>query len=191
MNEPDDSSDGLAEAVPSKHRRNLLLAAAGVAAASGATLAWWHGHGAMNSANLDPLEALWTLKWETPAGRQLQMLSFKGRPLLLNFWATWCPPCVEELPLLNSFFGKNKENGWQVLGLAVDKLAPVQAFLQKMPVEFPVAMAGLAGADLGRKLGNMTGGLPFTVVLGKDGLVAHRKMGRISVEDLVLWASIK
>ncbi|WP_237219093.1 TlpA disulfide reductase family protein [Rhodoferax aquaticus] len=145
----------------------------------------------MNSANLDPLEALWTLKWETPAGRQLQMLSFKGRPLLLNFWATWCPPCVEELPLLNSFFGKNKENGWQVLGLAVDKLAPVQAFLQKMPVEFPVAMAGLAGADLGRKLGNMTGGLPFTVVLGKDGLVAHRKMGRISVEDLVLWASIK
>ena len=119
------------------------------------------------------------------------MQSFRGRPLLLNFWATWCPPCVEELPLINAFYQQNKANGWQVLGLAVDKLASVQAFLQKMPLDFPVGMAGLAGADLGRGLGNLAGGLPFSVVVGGNGQVLQRKMGRLSASDLDAWVRLK
>lgn len=93
--------------------------------------------------------------------------------------------------MLDAFYRDNKSNGWQVLGLAVDKLAPVQAFLKKAPLHFPVGMAGLAGADLGRQLGNWAGGLPFTVVLGGDGSIAHRKMGRLTVEDLTLWRALK
>ena len=119
------------------------------------------------------------------------MKTFLGKPLLLNFWATWCPPCVEELPLINAFYRQNKANGWQVLGLAVDKLAPVQAFLKKMPLDFPVAMAGLDGAELGRGLGNLAGGLPFSVVFAADGTVLHRKMGRLSQADLELWVRLK
>jgi thiol-disulfide isomerase/thioredoxin len=119
------------------------------------------------------------------------MESFRGRPLLLNFWATWCPPCVEELPLINAFYRENKANGWQVLGLAVDNLAPVQSFLKKMPLDFPVGMAGLAGAELGRSLGNLTGGLPFSVVLGSDGQTLHRKLGRLNAADLAVWVRLK
>ena len=116
---------------------------------------------------------------------------WQGKIRIINFWATWCPPCVEELPLINAFYRQNKANGWQVLGLAVDKVSPVQTFLQKMPLDFPIGMAGLGGAELGRNLGNLAGGLPFTVVFGANGVVLHRKMGRVTAEDLDAWVRLK
>lgn len=140
---------------------------------------------------MPPVEGLWDLAWDTPQGTTLSMASFRGRPLLLNFWATWCPPCVEELPLINAFYQENKAKGWQVLGLAVDSLAPVQLFLKKMPLDFPLGLAGLSGAELGRNLGNLTGGLPFSVVLGADGQVLQRKLGRLKAADLAAWVRLK
>ena len=77
------------------------------------------------------------------------------------------------------------------MGLAVDQLAAVNGFLAKAPVKFPVALAGLSGVDLSKTLGNLGGGLPFTVVLGKDGSVLHRKMGRVTPDDLRVWAQLK
>ena len=169
-------------------RRGLLLAAAGLAGAAGAGLAWWRyqPHGAAG----DPVpEGFWGLSLKTPEGAALDVARFQGKPLLLNFWATWCPPCVEELPLLDVFFRENSAKGWWVLGVAVDRVEAVQTFLRKTPVTFPVAMAGLGGADLGRAFGNQAGGLPFSVVLGADGSVAHRKMGQITHQDLAAWVA--
>ena len=119
------------------------------------------------------------------------MAALRGKPVLLNFWAPWCPPCVEELPLLSSFYREQSAKGWQVLGLAVDQLVPVQRFLAKAPVPFPVALAGLRGVDISKSLGNLSGGLPFTVVLGSDGQVAHRKMCQVTPDDLRAWALLK
>jgi thiol-disulfide isomerase/thioredoxin len=110
---------------------------------------------------------------------------------LLNFWATWCAPCVEEFPLINSFYNQNRANGWQVIGLALDKVAPVQSFLRAYPVDFPIGMAGLAGGELSRSLGNLGGSLPFTVVVGASGEILARKMGRLTAEDLAQWAQLK
>lgn len=173
--------------------RRAVLGVAALAAAAGGGVAWWRGHGAAPEAAASaPLgEAFWSLQWETPQGGPLSMRSFFGRPVLLNFWATWCPPCVEELPLINEFYRLNKANGWQVLGLAVDKREPVQAFLQRTPLDFPVAMAGLSGTDLARSLGNVAGGLPFSVVLGGGASVLHRKLGRLTASDLEAWARLK
>jgi hypothetical protein len=98
---------------------------------------------------------------------------------------------VEELPLINDFYRQNKANGWQVLALAVDRLIPVQAFLQKMPLDFPVGMAGALGSELGRGLGNLAGGLPFSVVLNGEGLVVLRKLGRLTPDDLAVWLRLK
>ena len=118
------------------------------------------------------------------------MSSLKGRLLLINFWATWCPPCVEELPLINAFYQQNSKKGWQVLGLAVDNLAPVKNFLIKTPVNFLVALSGMEGIELSKSLGNMSGGLPFTVVIGSQGAVLHRKIGKVSIDDLHAWESL-
>ena len=131
------------------------------------------------------------MQFVAPSGVALPMRQFSGKPLLLNFWATWCPPCIDELPLLNSFFKQNKSNGWQVVGIAVDQLAAVQTFLQHTPLQFPVAMAGLPGIELSRTLGNLSGALPFTLVFGSNGDVLHRKMGRVTLEDLAAWSVLR
>ena len=78
-----------------------------------------------------------------------------------------------------------------MLGLAVDQRAAVNGFLAKAPVRFPIALAGMSGVALSQSLGNLGGGLPFTVVLGKDGSVLHRKMGRVTADDLRAWAFLK
>ena len=171
-------------------RRRLLVAGvAGAAAVAGAGVAWWKFSPHALSPGAE--QALWALEFEQPGGGTLAMKSFLGKPLLLNFWATWCPPCVEELPLLNAFFREQAANGWQVVGLAIDQPSSVRKFLERIPLAFPVGLAGLGGTDLGRSLGNLTGGLPFTVVLGAEGRVLHRKMGQVSPQDLALWTPLR
>ncbi|WP_394792288.1 TlpA family protein disulfide reductase [Rhodoferax sp.] len=170
-------------------RRKLMATVAAAAGLAGAGAAWWNYRSGPVLADAE--EALWRLRFDTPTGSPLEMQAFRGRPVLLNFWATWCPPCVEELPLIDRFFKEHAANGWQVLGLAVDQVPAVRGFLQKTAVSFPVGMAGLGGTELGRSLGNLSGGLPFTAVLGANGAVLHRKMGRLSAADLDVWAALK
>jgi thiol-disulfide isomerase/thioredoxin len=186
MNEPDLLPD---LAKPASRRGWLLGAVAGAAALGGAGLAW---HKYQPQAVTPGAEsALWSMDFGGLDGNRMAMSALRGRPLLINFWATWCPPCVEELPLLSAFYQQNSAKGWQVLGLAVDQVDPVKRFLGKSPVSFLVAMAGVSGIELGKSLGNLSGGLPFTVVLGSDGVVAHRKMGKVSIDDLRAWAALK
>lgn len=136
----------------------------------------------------------WPAKQAAPAldltdlqGQRWTSASLKGRAVVLNFWATWCPPCVEEMPLLDAFFRENSAKGLNVLGLAIDQAPAVQRFLARAPVAFPVAMGGLEGSELGRSLGNTTGGLPFSVLLGADGSIRQRKMGQLTPEILAQW----
>ena len=93
--------------------------------------------------------------------------------------------------MLNAFFREHAAKGWQVLGLAIDQPSAVRKFLARLPLEFPVGLAGMDGTELGRSLGNLTGGLPFTVVLGGNGKVLHRKMGQVTAQDLQLWAGLR
>jgi len=176
-----------APASPSR-RRWLVAGVAASALAAGAGVAWWRlqpGESAAGAA-----ERLWSLNFQTPQGAQLAFSSLRGRPVLVNFWATWCPPCVEEMPLLDAFFREHAAKGWQVVGLAIDQPSAVRTFLQRTPVTFPIGLAGLEGTELAKSLGNLTGGLPFTVVLGADGNVRQRRMGRVSEADLKAWSGL-
>lgn len=171
-------------------RRWLYGAAAAVVAAGGAgwaALAWRQGQ---TSAAAVPA-GLWQQSFPTPEGGVLDLQALRGQPLVLNFWATWCPPCVAELPLLSSFSRENAANGWQVLGIAVDQAAAVRTFLDRVPVAFPVALAPQGGIALSRSLGNLAGGLPFTVVFGADGQVRHRKMGQITPQNFKDWMALR
>lgn len=170
-------------------RRALLWGAAAAAGLAGAGFAWWRlqPHGSSGEASA-ALTAFWALSLETPDGVPLPMQGFRGVPLVVNFWATWCPPCVEEMPLLDSFYRENKAKGWQILGVAVDQPSAVRRFMQKTPVTYPIGMAGMGGTELSKLLGNLAGGLPFTVVVHPDGNVIHRKIGQVSPQDLAQWA---
>jgi thiol-disulfide isomerase/thioredoxin len=139
------------------------LAVAAAALAAGVGVQWWR-HSPQTPA--DPsLQALWMASFEQADGTSLKLADFQGKPLVLNFWATWCTPCVEEMPLLNAFFLENKAKSWQMIGLAIDQPSAVRRFLAQHPVEYPVGLAGLNGTELMSLLGNQAGGLPFTIVI--------------------------
>lgn len=180
-----------------KRKRRLLVVGVGLAAAAaGLTVALRRqrqeappvpavGSGA------DALGKVWSASFDTPSGGQLQLARFRGQPLLINFWATWCAPCVKELPELNEFQHEFAGKGWKVVGLAIDKPEAVQAFLRKVPVDFDLGLAGLTGADLARKLGNPQGGLPFSVAFDRQGQPFWTKLGPTSLAELRELANSK
>jgi thiol-disulfide isomerase/thioredoxin len=165
-------------------RRRLLLAGgAAAAAAAGAGGYVWR------ERRFDEVTGgLWSLVLPTPAGGELGFASLRGRPLLLNFWATWCPPCIREMPLLDRFHAQVAPRGWRVVGLAADSAAPVREFLRRSPVGYPIVLAGSAGISLARRLGNPDGALPFTVLFGTDGKALRRKRGELTEAELAAWA---
>jgi thiol-disulfide isomerase/thioredoxin len=167
-----------------RSRRHVVLGAGALAAAGGAGFAWWHGRGGGDALASD----VWSLRFDTPAGVPFELGRFRGKPLLLNFWATWCPPCVREMPALDRFHREFSPRGWQVLGLAADKPEPVREFLARTPVGYAIGLAGFGGIELSRQLGNLSGGLPFTVLIDGRGRVAHRHSGETQFEQLAAWA---
>ncbi|WP_334133842.1 TlpA family protein disulfide reductase [Tepidimonas sp.] len=169
-------------------RRQLWTVAVAAAAATlGAAVAIWR---LMPRAPAPgAADALWAQRWQRPEGGELRAADFRGRLLLINFWATWCPPCIEELPLLERFWQEQRARGWTVLGLAIDQPSAVRQFLQRQPLTFPIALAGWGGTELGRQLGNERGGLPFTVVIDREGRIAQRKLGQVKPDELRQWAT--
>ncbi len=177
------SEENASTALTSSNRR-ALLAVGAAALAAGSGLAWWRHNIKSDAPSLEPL---WTAEFEQPDGTTLRLADFKGRALVVNFWATWCTPCVEEMPLLNAFFQENKSKSWQVLGLAIDQPSAVKRFLTRNPVEYSIGLAGLNGTELMTALGNQAGGLPYTLVVSPQGSLLFRKLGKLSGSDISAW----
>ena len=168
-------------------RRGAIGAMVGVAAAAaGGTFAWWRTTVADQER---AVAALWALKFEQPAGGSLVMADFRGKPLVINFWATWCVPCIRELPALQRFAREHAAQGWKVVALAVDQPVPVLEFIARFKLDLPVALAGIEGLEWQRAMGNTAGGLPFSVVFDAHGHVRQRRLGESHYDELVHWAA--
>ena len=174
-----------------RRREWIVGGVAAAAAVGGAGWALWRQRAEPGDPMAGPIvddQALWPLSFAQPSGAPLSMATLKGRPLVVNFWATWCAPCIKEMPELDRFHRSHAARGWQVVGVAIDQPEPVREFLQRVPVRFPIAIAGVAGMQLLRQLGNGNGALPYTVVYGGDGRVRRRKLGETTERELASWA---
>lgn len=118
------------------------------------------------------------------SGRPRRLSEWQGRPLLCNFWATWCSPCREELPLLDAAQQQHAASRVQIVGIAIDSAPNVREYLKVVKIGYPVLVGEASAIGLMRSLGNKTGGLPFTIVLDTAGRVRHRKLGAYSAAEL-------
>ena len=116
---------------------------------------------------------------------QTHVLSeWRGKVLLVNFWATWCPPCVEEMPELVELQNSSEVKNLQIVGIGVDSPSNIQQFTKKYQISYPILMAGMEGTEIARALGNQAGGLPFTVLLDSEGRVRQTYLGRLNMNQV-------
>jgi thiol-disulfide isomerase/thioredoxin len=159
-------------------RRNLILGAVAVVAAAAGGIV---GVGLRRQSGSEELLAA---SYPDLSGRRRRLSEWHGRPLLCNFWASWCAPCREELPLLDAAFRENAGIGLQVVGIAVDNAANVSKYLKSVQIGYTVLVAEGSAMGLMRALGNPSGMLPFSVTVDRAGHLRQRKVGAYSAQEL-------
>jgi thiol-disulfide isomerase/thioredoxin len=161
-------------------RRDLLVSVAVAAAALGA------GLGAPKLLELARGEgaALRAARLVDLNGRPRAFSEWTGKVVVVNFWATWCAPCLEEIPLLMAARKSHSSMGIDVVGIGIDQMAKISEFASKLSIDYTLLLAGTEGLELMRSLGNRSGGLPFTVFLDRAGTLVRKKLGVLRQPEL-------
>jgi thiol-disulfide isomerase/thioredoxin len=171
-----------------------ILFLAVLAAVLGGGLAEYRRHHALSAAPVAapapsamvgrPLPALSLPDLE---GRMHALADYRGRRLLVNFWATWCGPCLEEMPALDRAQAKFRDQGVIVLGIAMDQRDHVRAFLAGRPVSYPILLGSPEPPSTSLQLGDEREMLPFSVLVGADGRIMATHAGALSDPLLTRW----
>jgi len=158
--------------------RKVIIPAAGIIALGlGIGVAIWERH----PADAAPLFAL---SLPDTQGNRQSLNQWRGKVLVVNFWATWCEPCREEMPQFVQAHRELGAKGLQFVGIAVDEPGKVAQFASELGLNYPALIGGYEALELSRPLVNRVGGLPFTVIIGREGGIAHIQLGPIKPGQL-------
>ena len=160
----------------------IIVAISLLALVSGVlTSQWIHKTGLAS----DPaIKAFLENPWQTPDGKTANTQEWQGKVLVVNFWASWCPPCVEEMPTLDKLQQEFLQQNVLFVGIGIDSPANIREFLGKTPVSYPIMIGGLQGSSLSKQMGNTQGALPYTVIINAKGKSSFGKLGKISEDEL-------
>ena len=128
---------------------------------------------------------IYTARFSDTEGNEQEIGQWQHRLLIINFWATWCAPCKEEMPMLAKMQEKFRTKGLQIVGIAVDSRENVVKFSQKFPADYPLLPDEARAIEFSRRLGNRLGLLPFTVIVRPGGEVIYSHLGIISESQLL------
>ena len=174
---------GAGATLSQKHQADKAPAAATPAASATATAAAPLAP-AVLPAGAGPVETLYAQSMNDAAGKTQNLAQLKGKAVVLNFWAPWCGPCVQEMPELVALSKELTAKNVGVVGIGIDSPTNIAEFTNKYKISYPVYVAGMSGTDLSRQFGNTNGGLPFTVLIGADGKVRKTYLGKIKFTEL-------
>jgi thiol-disulfide isomerase/thioredoxin len=107
---------------------------------------------------------------------------WQGKILIINFWATWCPPCLKEIPEFIKLQDEYKDKGLQFVGIAIEEKQPVEDYLKRIKINYPVLIGGEGAALLAQQLGNVINTVPFTVIINQQGQIVHHQLGELTRE---------
>lgn len=162
-------------------RRALLMAGVGaVAAVAGYAANAWRIGAFGPPAPEDAAAAILGSTLKTLDGAPQPLAAWRGRILVINYWATWCAPCREEIPLFVRLQQEYAAKNVQFIGIAVDQADKVRDFAREFKVDYPLLIAGIDAVDLSRRAGNKAGVLPYTLILDRTGKLAASLLGGIS-----------
>ncbi len=162
-------------------RNLLLLAAALVALVAGYFAAQW-----LRGPTTDTTPGGTAREFSLPdlAGKSRSLSEWRGQVVVLNFWATWCPPCREEIPLFIDLQKRHGRDGLQFLGVAIDRREDVAGYYVQIGMNYPTLIGDDNAIELMRAYGNRTGSLPYSVIINRDGQIVARKLGAFRGQEL-------
>ena len=137
-----------------------------------------------DSASDLAVRAFFNNPWQTPDGKSLDTQPWREKVLIVNFWASWCPPCIEEMPELEKLQWEFSNQNVLFVGIAIDSPSNVREFLKKTPISYPIAMGGMNGSEMYKALGNSQSALPFTIIISPSGKIISSKLGKISEDEV-------
>jgi peroxiredoxin len=162
----------------SKTQTNLAL---GVVAAFALALGAYFGLRQEAPADAATLLAL---SLPDAAGKEQSMGQWRGKVVVVNFWATWCAPCREEMPEFVRAQTEFGARGLQFVGIAVDQADKVDQFAKELGLNYPTLIGGYGAVELSKTLGNRVAALPFTIIVDRQGRVAHTQLGPLKPDQL-------
>lgn len=160
-------------------RKALALAGIGAGAATAGALV-----GALVVQSESGAARLLSARFPDLDGRSRRLLDWRGQVLACNFWATWCAPCREEIPLLIAARQQHSLRGLEIVGIGLDNADKIREFAAKFAIPYPVLIAGTDAIEVMHGLGNKAGGLPYTVVLDRAGRLVERRLGAYEKTEL-------
>lgn len=130
------------------------------------------------------VQQLMSLTLKDSKGQTQALKQWQSKFLVVNFWATWCKPCVQEMPELVSLQKELTNQNVQLLGIGIDSPSNISEFADKYQISYPLFAAGMEGTSLSSSMGNKAGGLPFTVLISSNGQIVKSYFGKLKMDEL-------